>query len=287
MLMNPKSLGPWCYYLALKSDCFTSHAPIQRVLELVHKPRRELKSHKTVSTCWLQGWFNSAGSESQSSIWQLFCISYSTVWTQILDWGWWSCSSTHQWQHRWYFLRATKANYCPVHHTPPGRVGTAMDSAGASEAHGLAIVPPKWHLPRQLTVPPVSPAEPSLVGFVPRAGLPPSFSPGPPHSKWEKWHVKQRCGMTFVLLTLLTLIKRKKKKKNNPKTKTEPSLCIIFALQNPLTSTNPCRLIKEAVELFPLTSAQAYNSKSYSFKWVKKYNVTSHDTHCDFKQKWT
>lgn len=73
MLMSPKSLGPWCYYLALKSDCFTSRAPIQRVLELMHKPRCELKSHKTVSTCWLQGWLNSAGSESQSSIWQLFC----------------------------------------------------------------------------------------------------------------------------------------------------------------------------------------------------------------------
>lgn len=26
-------------------------------------------------------------------------ISYSIVSTHILGWGWWSCSSTHQWQH--------------------------------------------------------------------------------------------------------------------------------------------------------------------------------------------
>lgn len=72
MLMNLKPLGPWCYYLAFKADYFTSHSPIQRCLKLVHKPRCELKSHRTVSTCWLQGWFKFAGSESESSIWQLF-----------------------------------------------------------------------------------------------------------------------------------------------------------------------------------------------------------------------
>lgn len=80
-LMNQKSLGPWWYYLDLKSDYFTSHAPFQRGLELEHKTGRDLKRHRTVSTCWLQGWFKCAGSESESSIWQLlsFIQALATV----------------------------------------------------------------------------------------------------------------------------------------------------------------------------------------------------------------
>lgn len=138
MLMNPKSLGPWCYYLALKSDHFTSHAPIKHVLKLVHKPRCELKSHRTVSTCWLQGWINFAASESKGSTWQLFCFIQALATglfghtsltgadkavralINSISWGTPSCS--------------------PVHHT----------------AHPPQDSSPKVTCPSELTVPPVS-----------------------------------------------------------------------------------------------------------------------------------
>lgn len=130
--------------------------------------------------------------------------------------------------------------------SPAGSVEAARDSAGSNKAHCLTILPPKWHLPRQLTVPP---AEPGHMGFVPRAGSPPSFSPRPPLSRWEKQHVKQRCGMSFVLLTLVTLTKRKKKKK----------WCYHFAsflLCKPFDIHKSLQVNKRRRQLLPLSLAQ-------------------------------
>lgn len=179
------------------------------VWSLCTKPRCELKSHRTVNTCWLQGWFNFAGSES--SIWQLFSFirTLATVLFRHIP-------LTGAAEAVGALINGTinSISSRPPRQTrriaqlTPSRQGWGCrDSAGASKAHGLAILPPKWHSPRQLTVPP---AEPSHLGSVPRAGLSPSILSGPPLSRWEKQHVKQRCATSFILLTLATLTKREK-----------------------------------------------------------------------------
>lgn len=177
MLMNLKSLGPWCYNLGLKADYFTSHAPIQRCLKPVHKARCELKSHRIASTCWLQGWFEFAGSESESSIWQLFCFiqALATVLFQHIS----SAGADEAVRALingnidsiyWGPPRQTIAR-CITQLIPSRQGGGCRDTAGANKAHGLAILPPKWHFSRQLTVPP---AEPRHRGLMPRAGFSPS-----------------------------------------------------------------------------------------------------------------
>lgn len=47
-------------------------------------------------------------------------------------------------------------------------------------------------------------------GLCPGQGYHLPFSPEPPLSRWEKQHGKQRWGMSFILLTPVTLTKRKK-----------------------------------------------------------------------------
>lgn len=103
MLMNLKPLGPWCYYLAFKADYFTSHSPIQRCLKLVHKPRCETEKSQDREHLLTSGLVQVCRiweREQHLAAFRLHSsISYSIVSTHILGWGWWTCSSTHQWQH--------------------------------------------------------------------------------------------------------------------------------------------------------------------------------------------
>lgn len=121
MFMNLKSPGPWYYCLGLKPNYFSSRAPIWHCLKLLHKTRWEQENCRTMSTCWLQGWFKFAGSESESSIWQLFCfiqalapvLFQDTSLTGAVEAVWaviWLV------QHWYQLLRTTKGNYCLLHH---------------------------------------------------------------------------------------------------------------------------------------------------------------------------
>ena len=95
--------------------------PSNIVWSSVHKTRWELKNRRTMSTCWLQGWFKFAGSESESSIWQLFCFIQalaSVLFQNASSTGAAAALGAVIWLvQRWdHLLSASEGDSCLVHH---------------------------------------------------------------------------------------------------------------------------------------------------------------------------